>query len=159
MNIFVGNLNPDTVAEGLRTLFSEFGVVLSSKVIIDNATGMSRGFGFVEMADYNASQDAIDNLDYSFFEGNIISVKEAKQNGTPTRGGGGGGNRSFGGGNRSFGSGQGGGTNSGTGRPFKPRIPRPGSGSGNYNSSGSVGGYNRDRDSNNSNIDRDFNKL
>ena len=144
MNIFVGNLNPDTVAEGLRTLFSEFGVVLSSKVIIDNATGMSRGFGFVEMADYNASQDAIDNLDYSFFEGNIISVKEAKQNGTPTRGGAG----------SRPGGGRPGGNNSSTGRPFKPRIPRPG-GSGGYNNSGSVGGYNRDRD----NRDRDFNKL
>ena len=142
MNIFVGNLNPDTVAEGLRTLFSEFGVVLSSKVIIDNTTGMSRGFGFVEMADYNASQDAIDNLDYSFFEGNIISVKEAKQN-TPTRGGGG--NRSFGNtpNRSSFGSAN---TQSNSGRPMKPRIPRPGGGG--FNKPGSAGGYNRDRDFN-----------
>jgi RNA recognition motif-containing protein len=79
MNIFVGNLNPDTRAESLRILFSEFGEVLSSKVIIDIPTGMSRGFGFVEMAEKNMALDAIDNLDMSFFEGNIISVKEAKQ--------------------------------------------------------------------------------
>ena len=107
MNIFVGNLHPDTVADSLRTLFSEFGQVVSSKVIIDNTTGISRGFGFVEMGDKFTAQNAIDNLDMSYFEGNIISVKEAKQNtATNARGGSGGGN---------FGT-----------RPFKPRTPRPG---------------------------------
>jgi RNA recognition motif-containing protein len=95
MNLFIGNLNPDTRAEGLRILFSEFGEVLSTKVIFDIPTGTSRGFGFVEMAEMTAAIDAIDNLDMSFFEGNIISVKEAKQNtqkvptkGAPSRGGG-----------------------------------------------------------------------
>jgi RNA recognition motif-containing protein len=82
MNLFVGNLNPETTAASLRTLFSEFGEVVASKVIIDNATGMSRGFGFVEMADKFHSYDAIDNIDSIFFEGNVISVKEAKQNNT-----------------------------------------------------------------------------
>ena len=99
MNLFVGNLNPETNAAGLRRLFSEFGEIVSSKVIIDNATGMSRGFGFVEMADKFHSYDAIDNLDATFFEGNIISVKEAKQNttkgSTGSFGGSGGGNKSF----------------------------------------------------------------
>ena len=103
MNLFVGNLNPETTAASLRTLFSEFGEVVSSKVIMDNATGMSRGFGFVEMADKFHSYDAIDNIDSIFFEGNVISVKEAKQNGT-----------SKGGGSRPGGGG-------GFKRPFKPR--------------------------------------
>ena len=90
MNLFVGNLNPETTAAGLRKLFSEFGEIVSAKVIIDNATGMSRGFGFVEMADKFHAYDAIDNIDSIYFEGNIISVKEAKQNNTKdTRGGGG----------------------------------------------------------------------
>jgi RNA recognition motif-containing protein len=87
MNLFVGNLNPATKADGLRILFSEFGEVVSSKVIFDATTGVSRGFGFVEMSDRNQSFDAIDNLDCSFFEGNIISVKEAKQNNTKPGGG------------------------------------------------------------------------
>lgn len=136
MNLFVGNLSPETTGNGLRTLFSEFGEVVSSKVIFDNATGMSRGFGFVEMADKFQAQNAVDNLDVSFFEGNIISVKEARQN---TTGGGGGRGGSGGGGNRPF---------------NKPRTPRPGgynsggggrsynnSGSGNYNNQNS-GNYN-----------------
>ena len=104
MNLFVGNLNPETNANSLRTLFSEFGEVVSSKVIMDSATGMSRGFGFVEMAEKFHSFDAIDNLDSTFFEGNIISVKEAKQNNNSR--GGGGNNRPGGGFNK---------------RPFKPR--------------------------------------
>jgi len=113
MNLFVGNLHPETNAEGLRTLFKEFGEVVSSKVIFDSATGASRGFGFVEMGDKTQGFDAIDNLDCSYFEGNIISVKEAKQNNTNTGRGGSGG---------------------GGGRPFnKPRTPRPGGYNNNQN--------------------------
>lgn len=108
MNLFVGNLNPETVVASLRPLFAEFGEVVSAKIIIDNATGMSRGFGFVEMADKFQAFDAIDNIDSTFFEGNIISVKEAKQNNTKSSGG-----------------------HSGN-KPFKPRSPRPG-GSGGFN--------------------------
>ena len=92
MNLFVGNLNPQTTAEGLRKLFEEYGVVVSSKIIFDNATGEPRGFGFVEMEDIGHSYDAIDNIDNIYFEGNIISVKEAKQNNTKS---GGGGSKSF----------------------------------------------------------------
>jgi RNA recognition motif-containing protein len=80
MNLFVGNLNPETTVTNLRNLFSEFGEILSAKIIYDNATGMSRGFGFVEMADKFHAFDCIDNIDAIFFEGNVISVKEAKQN-------------------------------------------------------------------------------
>ncbi len=95
MNLFVGNLNPQTTADSLRQLFSEFGEVVSSKIIMDKATGMPRGFGFVEMADKFHSYDAIDNLDATFFEGNVISVKEAKGNTTGGSGGGGGNKRPF----------------------------------------------------------------
>ncbi len=103
MNLFVGNLNPETTASSLRPLFAEFGEVVGAKVIIDNATGMSRGFGFVEMADKFHALDAIDNIDATFFEGNIISVKEAKQNNTSSN------SRPGNSSNRSF----------------RPRTPRP----------------------------------
>ena len=120
MNLFVGNLNPVTTAAGLRQLFSEFGEVVSSKILMDNVTGQPRGFGFVEMADKFHSFDAIDNLDATFFEGNVISVKEAKQNNTSTN------TRSGGGSNF---------------RPQKPR-PRPGGGGG-FNSNNNSQNFNR----------------
>ena len=103
MNLFIGNLNPETTVSNLRPLFEEFGEVVSAKIIFDNATGMSRGFGFVEMADKFHALDAIDNLDCIFFEGNIISVKEAKQNNTKSGPGG---------------------RSSGPNRSFRPRTPR-----------------------------------
>lgn len=93
MNLFVGNLNPETTLNHLEALFSEYGPIVSAKIITDKDTGMSRGFGFIEFADKFHAFDAIDNLDTTFFEGNIISVKEAKQNNG--KGGSGGGSRPF----------------------------------------------------------------
>jgi len=78
MNLFVGNLSPDTTNGDLLKLFNEFGYVLSARVIIDPTTGRSRQFGFVSMADRFEAFDAIDNLDMTYFQGQIISVKEAK---------------------------------------------------------------------------------
>lgn len=118
MNLFVGNLSPETTDADLRTIFSEFGEVLSARVLKDMDTGVSRGFGFVEMADKGASFDAIDNLDYTYLQGNIISVKEAKPK-TGDRGGD----------RRGPGNRMGGGNSSGGGfkKPYnsnKPPYPR-----------------------------------
>ena len=129
MNLFVGNLSPETSESSLRKLFSEFGEIVSVKIIIDSATGLPKGFGFVEMADKFHSFDAVDNLDMTFFEGSIISVKEAKQKpsgGGGNRFGGGGGNRGGGGGNR-FGSG-GGNRSGGGGNRYSGGASRPSSG-------------------------------
>ena len=108
MNLFIGNVSPETTESSLETLFSEFGEIVSIKIPTDPATGMPRGFAFVEMADKFESFDAIDNIDQTYFEGQIITVKESKpKNQQGNRGGGnrrfsnsGGGNRFGGGGNR-----------------------------------------------------------
>ncbi len=78
MNLFVGNLSAETTDTDLRNIFSEFGEIVSVRVLKDNETGMSRGFGFVEMTEKFAAFDAIDNIDCTFLKGNIISVKEAR---------------------------------------------------------------------------------
>ncbi len=77
MNIYVGNLPFSTSEEDLRELFTEFGEVLSAKVIKDRETGRSRGFGFIEMSD-NAARTAISELDGSEYDGNDIRVNESK---------------------------------------------------------------------------------
>ncbi|MCB0700912.1 MAG: hypothetical protein KDC11_13720 [Chitinophagaceae bacterium] len=97
MNLFIGNLNPQTSEDSLRVAFAEFGEVISVKIPVDAETGMPRGFGFVEMTDKFEALDAIDNIDGIYFEGNVITVKESKPKGgggrDNRRGGGGGGFR------------------------------------------------------------------
>ena len=87
--LYVGNL-PFTVTEDeLRELFARHGEVQSVNVIMDRDTGRPRGFGFVEMNDSSAADDAMRALDGSDLGGRSIKVNEAQDR----RGGGGGGGR------------------------------------------------------------------
>lgn len=78
MNIYVGNLPYSVNDDSLSALFSEYGKVSSVKVIMDQVTGRSKGFGFVDMEDETAGQAAIDALNGKEFEGRTIVVNKAK---------------------------------------------------------------------------------
>ena len=91
MNIYVSNLSFNVQDEDLREFFTPFGEVTSAKIINDRESGKSRGFGFVEMSDDEASKKAITELDGATVEGRTIKVMEAKPK-EPRTGGGGGGN-------------------------------------------------------------------
>ena len=43
-------------------LFSEYGEVKSANVIMDRSSGLSKGYGFVEMDDKNSAEEAIQYL-------------------------------------------------------------------------------------------------
>lgn len=89
MNIYVSNLSFNVQDEDLREFFTEYGEVTSAKVINDRETGRSRGFGFVEMSDDEASKKAIAELDGATVEGRTIKVMEAKpKEDKPARSGG-----------------------------------------------------------------------
>jgi RNA recognition motif-containing protein len=60
--IFVGNLSWKTTEEQLKAHFEVFGQVVSAKIVTDKTTGRSKGFGFVEMADEDAANNAIREL-------------------------------------------------------------------------------------------------
>lgn len=76
--LFIGGLPYSIDNQKLNDLFSQFGAVLSAVVINDKFTGQSKGFGFVEMSDDNAAQEAIKNLDGSDLEGRKLGVSVAK---------------------------------------------------------------------------------
>lgn len=78
MNIYVANLGFNVNDESLRELFKDFGVVSSAKVIVDKFSSQSRGFGFVEMSDENAAQEAVKELNGITVDGKSIKVSEAK---------------------------------------------------------------------------------
>ncbi|PCJ67186.1 MAG: RNA-binding protein [Bacteroidetes bacterium] len=78
MNIFVASLPFSADDQDLRDIFEPFGEVTSSKVIFDRDRNRSKGFGFVEMADDAAGQNAISELNESTYEGRSIIVKVAE---------------------------------------------------------------------------------
>ena len=78
MNIFIAKLNYETQSDDLRNAFEPYGEVSSAKVIMDKMTGRSKGFGFVEMDDDSAAQEAISELNDSELDGRRIVVKKAE---------------------------------------------------------------------------------
>ncbi|MES9818829.1 MAG: RNA-binding protein [Candidatus Thiodiazotropha sp.] len=77
MNIYVGNLPWSVKDDELRQLFTEFGDVSSANVIMDKFSGRSRGFGFVEMPDSSAAENAIKALNEKEVGGRNLRVNEA----------------------------------------------------------------------------------
>ncbi len=110
MVIYVGNLHYDVREDILSDLFAEFGEVVSTRVVIDRETNRSKGFGFVEMADDNAGENAINALSGKEVNGRALKISKANPP-APKGSRGGGGGYGGGGGNRgprSFGGDRGG---------------------------------------------------
>jgi RNA recognition motif-containing protein len=89
--LYVGNLSYHTTEDGLRTLFSEFGNVVSAKVIFNRDTGESKGFGFVEMGSDEEADAAIAGVNGHEVDGRQVRVNEAMDKPQRDRFGGGGG--------------------------------------------------------------------
>jgi len=94
INIYVGNLSFDSNEGDLKGLFETYGEVESAKIIVDQFTSRSRGFGFIEMANREEGLKAIQELDSKDLNGRSLKVNEAKPK-SDSRGGGrnGGGSR------------------------------------------------------------------
>jgi cold-inducible RNA-binding protein len=91
--LYVGNLSYSTTEGGLSELFGEFGEVASVNLITDRMSGRSKGFAFVEMAEYDAAQEAINQLNGKEIDGRSIKVEEARPKRENRGGFGGGGGR------------------------------------------------------------------
>lgn len=78
MEIYVGNLAESTTEEDLLVLFKSFGEVRSTHIKRDLFSGVSKGFGFVEMPGRQHSLAAISGLNGKEFKGQNIRVNEAQ---------------------------------------------------------------------------------
>ena len=98
INIYCGNLSFDLSEGELKSLFEGYGEVDSAKIIVDQFTGRSRGFGFIEMRNREEGLKAIQELDTKDLKGRSLKVNEARprtsSGGGRRDGGGGGGGRS-----------------------------------------------------------------
>ena len=89
-NLYIGNLSVKVTEEDLKANFSEVGKVVSVNIVKDKYTGLSRGFGFVEMGTEEEAKEAVQRFNGGQLLGNTITVNEArpKKEGSGGRGGG-----------------------------------------------------------------------
>ena len=72
-NIFISNLHKDIDHKTLHDTFARYGNILSSKVSLD-ASGKSRGYGFVHFATEQEAKEAIQRLNGAMLQGQSIRV-------------------------------------------------------------------------------------
>ena len=77
MNIYIGNLHCNTSEAEVTRLFEKFGAVYSVKIVMDKDSGQSQGFGFVEMDDQAAAQNAMQSLNNINYMNQYLEVSEA----------------------------------------------------------------------------------
>jgi RNA recognition motif-containing protein len=94
VSIFVGNLPFRAEKEDVAELFAPFGDVANCSLPLERDTGRKRGFAFVEMADDDSENRAIEALQGAELMGRPLRINKAE----PRTGGGGGGPRRGGGG-------------------------------------------------------------
>lgn len=79
MKLLVRNLSRSTTEQEINTLFSEHGTVVSCSLVLDTATGKSKGFAFVEMSTESEANAALKALHESRVAKNRIRVKVAQK--------------------------------------------------------------------------------
>ncbi|MBA4139646.1 MAG: RNA-binding protein [Segetibacter sp.] len=80
MKLFVAGLPNDFDDIDLKEMFELYGEVRSAKLVVDKATGKSKGFGFVDMPNKIEAQETIEALDGAGLkQGKKMAVKEAEE--------------------------------------------------------------------------------
>jgi RNA recognition motif-containing protein len=75
--LFVSNFPFTTTEDELRETFQAISAINSVRIILDRETGRSRGFAFVEFADIDALDVAIERLNETEFRGRRLVVSKA----------------------------------------------------------------------------------
>ncbi len=78
MKLLVRNLARTTTEAELKTIFEEHGAVESCNLVLDQETGKSKGFAFVEMPDESEANTAITALNGTKIAKSKLRVKEAE---------------------------------------------------------------------------------
>jgi RNA recognition motif-containing protein len=75
--LFVGNLDWGVTSQSLKSLFDEFGEI-SDAVVINDAQGRSKGFGFVTFVNDSDADTAVDAMNGKDNSGRPLTVNEAR---------------------------------------------------------------------------------
>jgi RNA recognition motif-containing protein len=79
MKLLVRNLARSTTVKELTDLFEVFGKVQSCNLVMDEVSGVSKGFGFIEMPKAGEAKIALKNLNNKTVGSNKIRVKKAEE--------------------------------------------------------------------------------
>lgn len=77
-NILVGNLGRNVAEKDVRPLFEQHGKVQRFKMMTDRWTGLSRGFGFIQMKSDAKAEEAIVALNGTDLNGKLLRVSHAR---------------------------------------------------------------------------------
>ena len=77
MKLMIRNLARTTTEAQIRTLFEEFGSVQSCTLVMDKTTGVSKGFGFVDLPKPGEAKAAMKNINGKEIDGSKVRVKNA----------------------------------------------------------------------------------
>jgi len=85
MRIYIGNLNYRLRTEELKNVFLPYGEVIGAKIVRDQETKRSKGFGFVEMANDDDGEKAIEGLNGFDLSGRkmIVTLAKPRENVVP----------------------------------------------------------------------------
>ena len=78
MKLFIGNLPYQFSESELIALFTEYGEVVDANLILDQFTGQSKGFAFVEMSTRSGGQQAMEALNKQTYKSKQLVCNEAK---------------------------------------------------------------------------------
>ena len=84
--LYAGNLNFEISDTALREIFGRAGGVENAQVMKDRWTGLSRGFGFIDMMTVEDAAAAISELDGAEVMGRTLRVALAKPREGSSRG-------------------------------------------------------------------------
>lgn len=76
-NLFVGNLNSEIDEKTLKDIFYSFGIVVSTKIMRDPESGVSKGYGFVSYDNFESADNAINTMNGQYVGGKPIDVSYA----------------------------------------------------------------------------------
>ncbi|KAI6679843.1 hypothetical protein NL676_033724 [Syzygium grande] len=83
--LFVRNLPYTTSEEELEELFSKFGKLAEVHVVVDKITRRSKGIAYIQYALPESALRALEELDYSDFQGRLLHILPALQKTAPKK--------------------------------------------------------------------------
>jgi len=84
VKVFIGGLVPEVDKQQLQDFFSQYGPIEDAIVMMDSATGKSRGFGFVTFLNSSSVEELLVNPKFQFC-GKQIECKRAQPSATLNR--------------------------------------------------------------------------